>query len=207
MQVSHVRTGMVCQLDGKRVVFYVSWCASALVLLVGASWAWLVWRGGCLDRPRRLSSEEISFQTAREFTHRIVDLVTPALCALMIVSITIATLIFAHVFAIAFNEAYMNTVKTRFNWFVSGARTLIASLTVATGTIGPIPSIVENALDSTCGLESTAPAVMVSVGSVLLQLGCYVEPCLWKDPTRVMTSDGVAMLTDRHSTRSESYTL
>ena len=131
------------------------------------------------------------------FTERIVDLVTPTLCILMIVSSVIMVLIFTHVLAIAFNQYYMNNVNTRFRWFVSAARTLIASLTVATGTIGAIPGIVESALDSTCGLESTVPSILIGVGSALLQLGCYVEPCLWKDPLPVAQPESSYKQTER----------
>lgn len=178
----------------KIVLFYASWCASAVVLFAGSLWTWLVWRRGCVDSLRRLSSEEIDERTARAFTHRIVDLVTPTLCVVMVVSSAITLLIFSHVLAISLNEYYLHNVTVRLRWLVSGARTLVASLTVATGTIGPIPSIVQSALDSTCGLESTIPSVMISAGSALLQLGCYIEPCLWEDPLPTKTTDTIGIL-------------
>lgn len=179
---------MVYHLQTRLILFYVIWCGSTVLLFVGSLWAWLIWQNGCIDHVRRRLSTDnshLSIQTARVFTERIVDLVTPTLCILMIMSSVIMAVIFTHVLAIAFNQYYMDNVNTRFRWFVSGARTLIASLTISSGTIGAIPGIVESALDSTCGLESTVPSIMIGVGSALLQLGCYVEPCFWKDPLPV----------------------
>lgn len=173
------------------VAFYGVWFVATLVLLVGAIWAVGVYFRGCAPvAVRRLQDQEdapalhdsqYSEQTAREFTRRIVGLVAPALVSVLVAASLVCLAIAAHIYGVAFNLHYMANLDARLQWFVGGARTLIASLTTVTGAVGSIPAVVETALEASCAIESTAASVMIVVGSLLVQLGCYAEPCLWKD--------------------------
>lgn len=170
------------------VAFYGAWFAATLLLLLGAVWAVAVYFRGCTPSPeRRLQGahappdNEYSVATAREFTRRIAALVGPALVSVLVIASGICVAIAAHIYGVAFNLHYMANMDARLQWFVGGARTLIASLTVVTGTVGSIPAVVETALEASCFIESTAASAMIVVGSLLVQLGCYGEPCLWKD--------------------------
>lgn len=182
---------MARQLRSVLVAFYVCWFVAALVLLVGSAWAVGIYFRGCAPLAlRRLQAEETapalrddqySAATAREFTRRIVGLVAPALVSVLVVASLVWLAIAAHIYGVAFNLHYMANLDARLQWFVGGARTLIASLTTVTGAVGSIPAVVETALEASCAIQSTAASVMIVVGSLLVQLGCYGEPCLWKD--------------------------
>ena len=170
------------------MAFYGAWFAATLLLLVGAAWAVTVYFRGCSPLPeRRLQGaraplgNEYSAATAREFTRRIAALVAPALVSVLVIASGICLSIAAHIYGVAFNLHYMANMNARLQWFVGGARTLIASLTVTTGAVGSIPAIVETALEASCSIESSAASAMIVVGSLLVQLGCYGEPCLWRD--------------------------